>query len=141
ALIAPNQTPSVVAIDFQVSKNLQQANLTQAKKWQVGVSQLDLNAGTIRTQTLHLDSLLKQPSMGNTFAKDDPIPTVDYETLLKQRLLTVLTRFSPSEVIIPETTTDEWRHWLQDKLYCPVISVAASDFHPQHAADTVCRQF
>lgn len=141
ALIAPNQTPSVVAIDFQVSKNLQQASLTQAKKWQVGVSQLDLNAGTIRTQTLHLDSLLKQPSMGNTFAKDDPIPTVDYETLLKQRLLTVLTRFSPSEVIISETTTDEWRHWLQDKLYCPVISVAASDFHPQHAADTVCRQF
>ncbi|HBH34240.1 MAG TPA: DNA mismatch repair protein MutS, partial [Psychrobacter sp.] len=103
ALIAPNQTPSVVAIDFQVSKNLQQTNLTQAKKWQVGVSQLDLNAGTIRTQTLHLDSLLKQPSMGNTFAKDDPIPTVDYETLVKQRLLTVLTRSSPSEGMIPET--------------------------------------
>lgn len=148
ALIGPNQTPSVVAIDFQVSKNLQQATLAQAKKWQVGISQLDLNAGTIRTQTLRLDSLLQQPLL-DSFEKDnndsqessDSEKALDFEQLLKQRLLTVLIRFSPSEVIISETTSDEWRHWLQDKLYCPVISVAASDFHAQHAATTVCRQF
>lgn len=147
ALIAPNQTPSVVAIDFQLGKNLQQASLAQIKKWQVGISQLDLNAGTIRTQTLRLDSLLPQPnnslSQPNEKADGDSETeaNVDYEALIQQRLLTVLNRFSPSEVIISETTTDHWRHWLQDKLYCPVISVAASDFHPQHAASTVCRQF
>ena len=148
ALIGPNQTPSVVAIDFQVSKNLQQPTLAQAQKWQVGISQLDLNAGTIRTQTLRLDSLLKQPML-DSFNQDNDDPqqgsnlekTLDFEQLLKQRLLTVLIRFSPSEVIISESTSDEWRHWLQDKLYCPVISVAASDFHAQHAATTVCRQF
>lgn len=148
ALIAPNQTPSVVAIDFQVSKNLQQATVTQAKKWQVGISQLDLNAGTIRTQTIRLDSLLKSPALDgldnsnkDTSQSDNSEEALDFEQLLKQRLLTVLIRFSPSEVIIAETTSDEWRHWLQDKLYCPVISVAASDFHAQHAATTVCRQF
>lgn len=140
ALIAPNQTPSVVAIDFQVSKNTQQASLNQASKWQVGISQLDLNAGTIRTQTIGLEALLKQPSL-NFIAAQDQQANVNYEELLKQRLLTVLIRFSPSEVIIPETTTENWRHWLQDKLYCPVISVAASDFHPQHAATTVGKQF
>lgn len=147
ALIAPNQTPSVVAIDFQLAKNLQQASSNQIKKGEVGVSQLDLNAGTIRTQTLRLESLLAQSNNSlaqpNEKVDDDSEPdaNLDYETLIQQRLLTVLNRFSPSEVIIPETTTDHWRHWLQDKLYCPVISVAASDFHPQHAASTVCRQF
>ncbi|WP_296405751.1 DNA mismatch repair protein MutS [Psychrobacter sp.] len=141
ALIGPNQTPCVVSIDFLVSKNLHQVTQAQAKKWQVGISQLDLNAGTIRTQTLRLDSLLKQSASSTNIHQHDEEQSLDFEALLKQRLLTVLIRFSPSEVIISETTSDEWRHWLQDKLYCPVISVAASDFHAQHAATTVCRQF
>ena len=141
ALIGPNQTPSVVAIDFKISKNLQQATLAQARKWQVGISQLDLNAGTIRTQTIRLDSLLPTLTLNDNDDDQDQKPALDLEALIKQRLLTVLNRFSPSEVIISETTSDEWRHWLQDKLYCPVISVAGSDFHPQHAATTVSRQF
>ncbi len=134
ALIAPDHTPSVVAIDFQVSRNMQDATATQASKWQVGVSQMDINAGTIRTQTLTLEDLLGQLPIKT----DD---TKNYQQWLQQRISTVLTRFAPSEVIISENTADTWRHWLQDTLYCPVISVAASDFHPTHATSTICRQF
>ncbi|WP_413772384.1 DNA mismatch repair protein MutS [Psychrobacter sp. FDAARGOS_221] len=135
ALIAPDHTPSVVAIDFNVSKNIQTATAAQARKWQVGVSQMDINAGTIRTQTIDIDDLLDHQSLASSDANST------YQQWLKQRISTVLTRFAPSEVIISENTSDEWRHWLQDTLYCPVISVAASDFHPTHAVATICRQF
>lgn len=131
ALIAPNQTPSVVAIDIQLGKG---AN--KFRDMQLGVSQLDINAGTLRTQTLSASTANKSTNQADTQNS-----TTDYEALLKQRLLTVLTRFAPSEVIVSETLSDDWRHWLQDELYCPVISVAASDFHKQHASDTLCRQF
>ena len=140
ALIAPNHTPSVVALDFNLKKNWQhlKSSSNQASLNQIGISQLDINAGTIRTQTLPLSEVIKPAEANIAYVSESQ---VDYEVLLKQRLLTVLNRFAPSEVIIPETLSDDWRHWLQDKLYCPVISVAASDFHPQHAGETVCRQF
>ncbi len=141
ALIAPNQTPSVVAIDVLFDKkgllhHINKSASTQPEHWQAGVSQLDINAGTLRTQTITLDDLLKHPPQ-----KPNTLSQAAAESLLKQRLLTLLTRFAPSEVIIPETLSDEWRHWLQASLDCPVISVAASDFHSQHASATLCQQF
>ena len=113
ALIAPNHTPSVVAIDIQLSaKNSNQNE-------QAAISQLDLNAGQIRTQPLT--------------AKDT--------ANLKSQLLTVLVRFAPSEVIISESLPPDWQQWLEDELSCPLIRVAAGDFHRQHANDTLCTQF
>ncbi|WP_230659436.1 DNA mismatch repair protein MutS [Psychrobacter sp. I-STPA10] len=115
ALIAPNHTPSVVAIDIQTSSK----NKTTTSASHAAISQLDLNAGQIRTQALN---------------------TKDTDSL-KSQLLTVLVRFAPSEVIISETLTDDWQQWLESELDCPLIRVAAGDFHRQHANDTLCSQF
>ncbi|OLF38832.1 DNA mismatch repair protein MutS [Psychrobacter sp. C 20.9] len=126
ALIAPNHTPTVVAIDIAHLKT-QDSN----KTLQAAVSQMDLAAGTLTTQTLIAD-------------KND----IDG---LQTQMLTVLARFAPSECIISEALSDsiggtdgtdaEWMLWLRQHLDCPIIEVAANDFHRDHASDTLCQQF
>ncbi|WP_241900623.1 DNA mismatch repair protein MutS [Psychrobacter sp. L7] len=122
ALIAPNHTPTVVAIDIA------QPRANSKQPLQAAVSQLDLAAGTLTTQSLS--------------ANHD-----DYDDLQTQ-MLTVLARFAPSECIISEALSDatgstdtDWPLWLRQHLNCPIIEVAANDFHRDHAADTLCQQF
>ncbi|MGP5040597.1 DNA mismatch repair protein MutS [Psychrobacter celer] len=122
ALIAPNHTPTVVAIDIA------QPRANSKQPLQAAVSQLDLAAGTLTTQSLS--------------ANHD-----DYDNLQTQ-MLTVLARFAPSECIISEALSDatgsadtDWPLWLRQHLDCPIIEVAANDFHRAHAADTLCQQF
>ncbi|WP_114701258.1 DNA mismatch repair protein MutS [Psychrobacter proteolyticus] len=127
ALIAPNHTPTVVAIDIAAMKTQDNSQTLQA-----AVSQMDLAAGTLTTQTLIAD-------------KND----IDN---LQTQMLTVLARFAPSECIISEALIDsvggsigsndtEWLLWLRQNLDCPIIEVAANDFHREHASDTLCQQF
>ncbi|MBH0084974.1 DNA mismatch repair protein MutS [Psychrobacter sp. SCQQ22] len=122
ALIAPNHTPTVVAIDIAIPR----ANSKQPL--QAAISQMDLAAGTLTTQTLSADH-------------------DDIEGLQTQ-MLTVLARFAPSECIISEALSDSigdtdaaWILWLRQNLDCPIIEVAANDFHPEHASSTLCQQF
>ncbi|MGE6392761.1 DNA mismatch repair protein MutS [Psychrobacter pacificensis] len=123
ALIAPNHTPTVVAIDIAIVKTQDNIQTLQA-----AVSQMDLAAGTLTTQTLIAD-------------KND----IDG---LQTQMLTVLARFAPSECIISEALSDsiggtdaQWMLWLRQHLDCPIIEVAANDFHRVHASDTLCQQF
>ncbi|MBD7948048.1 DNA mismatch repair protein MutS [Psychrobacter communis] len=119
ALIAPNHTPTVVAIDIETPK----ANSKQPL--QAAISQMDLAAGTLTTQTLSAHHN-------------------DIEGLQAQ-MLTVLARFAPSECIISEALGEQagenWSLWLRQSLDCPIIEVAANDFHRQHASSTLCQQF
>ena len=119
ALIAPNHTPTVVAIDVCLP------NVTSTRKTgqplQAGISQLDLAAGTLTTQALNPNN-------------------TDVEALQAQ-MLTVLARFAPSECIVSETLDETWLLWLRTHLDCPIIEVAATDFHRDHASATLCRQF
>lgn len=121
ALISSHQTPTVVAIDI--------AAPNARHHWRVAVSQMNLAAGTLTTQTLSAADLAQ----------------------VQAKLLTVLARFAPSECIISESLDhnhsdqnsfgDEWQRWLRGNLDCPIIEVAANDFHPDHAATTLCQQF
>ena len=122
ALIAPNHTPTVVAIDIEIPR----ANSKQPV--QAAISQMDLAAGTLTTQTLS--------------ANHDDIEG------LQTQMLTVLARFAPSECIISEALSDSngssgeaWLLWLRQNLDCPIIEVAANDFHREHASATLCQQF
>ena len=122
ALIAPNHTPTVVAIDIEIPR----ANSKQPL--QAAISQIDLAAGTLTTQTLSANHN-------------------DIEGLQTQ-MLTVLARFAPSECIVSEALGDsidgigeEWLLWLRQNLDCPIIEVAANDFHREHASETLCQQF
>ena len=119
ALIAPNHTPTVVAIDIETPK----ANSKQPL--QAAISQMDLAAGTLTTQTVN--------------ANNDDIED------LQAQMLTVLARFAPSECIISEALGEQagesWLLWLRQSLDCPIIEVAANDFHRQHASATLCQQF
>ncbi len=121
ALIAPNHTPTVVAIDIVIPP----ARANGKQPLQAAISQMDLAAGTLTTQTLHA-------------ASDD----IDG---LQTQMLTVFARFAPSECIISEslneTIGDHWMLWLRQHLDCPIIEVAANDFHREHASDTLCQQF
>ncbi|WP_201547143.1 DNA mismatch repair protein MutS [Psychrobacter immobilis] len=126
ALIAPNHTPTVVAIDIEIPR----ANSKQPV--QAAISQMDLAAGTLTTQTL-------SASYNN---RHDDIEA------LQTQMLTVLARFAPSECIISEALGDsidgigeEWLLWLRQNLDCPIIAVAANDFHREHASETLCQQF
>ena len=126
ALIAPNHTPTVVAIDIEIPR----ANSKQPV--QATISQMDLAAGTLTTQTL-------SASYNNSHD--------DIEALQTQ-MLTVLARFAPSECIISEALNDNngssgesWLLWLRQNLDCPIIEVAANDFHREHASATLCQQF
>lgn len=128
ALIAPNHTPTVVAIDIALPK----ANSKQPL--QAAISQIDLAAGTLTTQTI----------------------SANHEDMegLQTQMLTVLARFAPSECIISEALGDNigsldnasnigeaWLLWLRQNLDCPIIEVAANDFHREHASATLCQQF
>lgn len=113
ALISSGQTPTVVAIDIELPK----ANSN--KPIQAAVSQLNLAAGTLITQAIS----------ENTWQA------------LTAQLQTVLTRFAPSECLISETADNQLKLWLNQNLDCPIIDVAASDFHRSHASNTLCEQF
>ena len=122
ALIAPNHTPTVVAIDIEIPKS------NSKQPVQAAVSQMDLAAGTLTTQTIS--------------ANQDDIES------LQTQMLTVLARFAPSECIISEALSDsnddiseEWLLWLRQHLDCPIIEVAGNDFHREHASETLCQQF
>lgn len=121
ALIAPNHTPTVVAIDIVIPTS--KANGKQPI--QAAISQMDLAAGTLTTQTLS--------------AQSDDIEG------LRTQMLTVLARFAPSECIISENLYEkigeDWMLWLRQHLDCPIIEVAANDFHHEHATATLCQQF
>ena len=126
ALIAPNHTPTVVAIDIEIPKPNSKQPL------QAAISQMDLAAGTLTTQTLS----------ANYNNSHDGIEA------LQTQMLTVLARFAPSECIISEALSDingssgeAWLLWLRQNLDCPIIEVAANDFHRQHANATLCQQF
>jgi DNA mismatch repair protein MutS len=128
ALIAPNHTPTVVAIDIEIPKS------NSKQPVQAAISQMDLAAGTLTTQTLS--------------AHHDDIEG------LQTQMLTVLARFAPSECIISEALSnnigsldnasnigEDWLLWLRQNLDCPIIEVAANDFHREHASATLCQQF
>ena len=121
ALIAPNHTPTVVAIDIATPTSKTKGHSKQPL--QAAISQLDLAAGTLITQTLSSENL------------DD----------LQAQMLTVLARFAPSECIVSEAMSDhigeEWLLWLRRHLDCPIIEVAANDFYADHAPTTLCQQF
>ena len=129
ALIAPNHTPTVVAIDIEIPKS------NSKQPVQAAISQMDLAAGTLTTQTL-------SASYNNSHD--------DIEGLQTQ-MLTVLARFAPSECIISEalgnsfdssdSNGEDWLLWLRKNLDCPIIEVAANDFHREHASATLCQQF
>ena len=125
ALIAPNHTPTVVAIDIETPK------YNSKQPMQAAISQMDLAAGTLTTQTLSAHH-------GNIEG-------------LQTQMLTVLARFAPSECIISEalgnsfdssgSNDEDWLLWLRQNLDCPIIEVAANDFHREHASATLCQQF
>lgn len=121
ALIAPNHTPTVIAIDILIPP----ARANSKQPLQAAISQMDLAAGTLTTQTLHA--------------------AIDDIDGLQTQMLTVLARFAPSECIISEslneTIGDYWMLWLRQNLDCPIIEVSANDFHHEHASDTLCQQF
>lgn len=121
ALIAPNHTPTVVAIDIFIPP----ARANGKQPLQAAISQMDLAAGTLTTQTLSAHS--------------------DDTEGLQTQMLTVLARFAPSECIISETLFEklgeDWMLWLRQHLDCPIIEVAANDFHREHATATLCQQF
>ena len=129
ALIAPNHTPTVVAIDIETPKS------NSKQPVQAAISQMDLAAGTLTTQTL-------SASYNNSH---------DDIKALQAQMLTVLARFAPSECIISEALSnsfdssgsngEDWLLWLRQNLDCPIIEVAANDFHREHASETLCQQF
>jgi DNA mismatch repair protein MutS len=110
----------VVAIDLSIP-----TKSTGKQPLQAAISQMDLAAGTLTTQTLHADN--------------------DDVEGLQTQMLTVLARFAPSECIISEALNEkageDWMLWLRQNLDCPIIEVAANDFHREHATTTLCQQF
>jgi len=123
ALIAPNHTPTVVAIDIEIPKS------NSKQPVQAAISQMDLAAGTLTTQTLSASYNNSHDDVKN----------------LQTQMLTVLARFAPSECIVSEALSEslheDWMLWLRQHLDCPIIQVAANDFHREHASATLCQQF
>lgn len=123
ALIAPNHTPTVVAIDIEIPKS------NSKQPVQAAISQMNLAAGTLTTQTLSVSYNNSHDDVKN----------------LQTQMLTVLARFAPSECIISEALNDrigeDWLLWLRQHLDCPIIEVAENDFHREHASATLCQQF
>ena len=123
ALIAPNHTPTVVAIDIEIPKS------NSKQPVQAAISQMDLAAGTLTTQTLSVSYNNSHDDVKN----------------LQTQMLTVLARFAPSECIVSEAFNDrideDWMLWLRQNLDFPIIEVAANDFHREHASATLCQQF
>ncbi|WP_350655522.1 DNA mismatch repair protein MutS [Psychrobacter sp. S1-30-MNA-CIBAN-0213] len=137
ALIAPNHTPTVVAIDIAIPTLRAKGNSKQPL--QAAVSQLDLAAGTLTTQTLSVDSSTSSDNISSTTT--DSENTNNNVENLQAQMLTVLARFAPSECIVSEAISEDWLLWLRRHLDCPIIEVAANDFHREHAAATLCQQF
>lgn len=137
ALIAPNHTPTVVAIDIAIPTLRAKNNSKQPL--QAAVSQLDLAAGTLTTQTLNVDSSISSENKSSE-NKSSESTNSDVENLQVQ-MLTALARFAPSECIVSEAISEDWLLWLRRHLDCPIIEVAANDFHREHAAATLCQQF
>ncbi|MGP4119098.1 DNA mismatch repair protein MutS [Psychrobacter aquimaris] len=123
ALIAPNHTPTVVAIDIEIPKS------NSKQPVQAAISQMDLAAGTLTTQTLSVSYNNSHDDVKN----------------LQTQMLTVLARFAPSECIVSEALSEslheDWMLWLRQHIDCPIIEVAANDFHREHASATLCQQF
>jgi len=116
----------VVAIDIEIPKS------NSKQPVQAAISQMDLAAGTLTTQTLSASSNNSHDDIEN----------------LQIQMLTVLARFAPSECIISEalgdnvgSTDTDWLLWLRQNLDCPIIEVANNDFHREHASATLCQQF
>jgi len=126
ALISAGSTPTVVAIDIKADLLTPSKTKNSKQPLQAAISQLDLAAGTLTTQTL-------------TVA--DSADYAEASAQLQTQMLTVLARFAPSETIVSETIDEQWLAWLRGQLDCPIIEVAAADFHPDHAAATLCEQF
>jgi len=126
ALISAGSTPTVVAIDIKADLLTPSKTKNSKQPLQAAISQLDLAAGTLTTQTL-------------TVA--DSADYAEASAQLQTQMLTVLARFAPSETIVSETIDEQWLAWLRGQLDCPIIEVAATDFHPDHAAATLCEQF
>ncbi|MGM8885942.1 DNA mismatch repair protein MutS [Psychrobacter sp. 1U2] len=126
ALISAGSTPTVVAIDIQADLVKPATTKRTKQPLQAAISQLDLAAGTLTTQTL-------------TVA--DSAEPAEARAQLQTQMLTVLARFAPSEAIVSELSDEQWLAWLRGQLACPIIEVAATDFHPDHAAATLCEQF
>lgn len=142
ALIAPNHTPTVVAIDIAIPNLRAKGNSKQPL--QVAVSQLDLAAGTLTTQTLSVDSSTDSENTASASTDSEntnPENTNSDVENLQAQMLTVLARFAPSECIVGEAISEDWLLWLRRHLDCPIIEVAANDFHREHAAATLCQQF
>ena len=122
ALISDGATPTVVAIDIATSLSKIKSD-DKNPSLRAAVSQLDLAAGTLITQELSATNI----------------------DALQTQILTVLTRFAPSECIVSEALDDHtgeaWLGWLRGSLDCPIIEVAANDFYPDHAPTTLCQQF
>ncbi len=126
ALISDGSTPTVVAIDIEAAISTSTAKTNSKKLLQAAISQLDLAAGTLITQTLVVEN------------SADHTNVIDR---LQAQMLTVLARFAPSECIVSEATDEQWLAWLRRQLDCPIIEVAATDFHRDHASATLCQQF
>lgn len=126
ALISAGSTPTVVAIDIQADLLTPSKTKSSKQPLQAAISQLDLAAGTLTTQTLTVER------------------SADHDaaiTQLQTQMLTVLARFAPSEAIVSEANDEPWLAWLRSQLDCPIIEVAANDFHADHAGATLCAQF
>ena len=126
ALISDGSTPTVVAIDIEAAISASTTKTNNKKPLQAAISQLDLAAGTLTTQTLTVEN---------------PANPADAIEILQAQMLTVLARFAPSECIVSEATDEQWLAWLRRQLDCPIIEVAATDFHRDHASATLCQQF
>lgn len=122
ALIAHNQTPTVVAL--ATAKHNPLANNPNPKTIQihstaqnttsvhVGIAQLDIAAGIIRVQEVSLD-----------------------------QLNLALTQLDPSECIICEHSHETWLTQLKTQLDCPIQLRASVDFNPKNAYHTLTEQF
>ena len=141
ALIAPNHTPTVVAIDIAIPTLRAKNN---SKPLQAAVSQMDLAAGTLTTQTLSVDSSTSSDNISSTTTDSENTSSENTNSNVKNlqaQMLTVLARFAPSECIVSEAISEDWLLWLRRHLDCPIIEVAANDFHHEHAVATLCQQF
>lgn len=101
SLIHQGQIPTVIAISFA------------KQKMSVGIAELNLAQGSLRTCELDCDNLEQ----------------------LKAELIQALIRFDPSEILIDEQLSDAWRHCLQDccPTPLPIVSQAHSLFLTDNA--------
>lgn len=130
-LIAPNQTPNVVAIDFKKQKS----------GLALGIGQLDLSAGQIKVQTiLAKDEQDLQNQLAIVLSRFSPSECIIAEKWLVDADQTETPNASNAPKTDPKTDF-QLGSWLKLHLDCPIIGVANSDFYAKHAPETLCRQF